>query len=102
MRRSIFSTKARNSATNITTTKLVPEAFRGNYLHVYLVDNQVLHILATFEPTYLCGVALTTLVVIKPKYNNVFRVKEDLRCAFSGMKSRIKDSVAKSQIQISH
>ena len=73
------------------------------YLSVYpLISAQALRVLVMFRSTYLYEAAFSTLVAIKTKYRNKLEVEEDLRCALSGIKPRIKELVAKKQCQVSH
>ena len=48
-----------------------------------------------FGSIYLCEAAISTLVIQK-------QFERDLRCALSGIKSRIKQLVAKKHFQVSY
>ena len=72
-------------------------------LHKYPeLAKRALEALIPFPMTYLCEVAMSSLVNIKTMYRNRLRVANDMRIALSNISPRIDEFVSKRQEQRSH
>ena len=92
-----------NSSAMDDFNNLSLEKFWVKYLPMYLDLSQIaLRVLVQFSSAYLCETGFSTLVLIKSKYRSRMFVEADLRCALSETTPRIKNIVAKKQIQQSH
>ena len=64
-----------------------------------LISESALRTLIPFPTTYLCENAFSTLMTIKTKKRNRLNVEDDLRCAISTTKPKIKELVLKKNKQ---
>ena len=77
--------------------------FWAKYTHIYKnVGSAALRTLLPFLSTYLCESGFSTLVNVKTKCQSKLYREDDMRCALSSTKPRIKLLVSNKQLHPSH